>query len=534
MVGMAPPGRPLPGSRDAGSEAAPIAPQPGGARPAHSAEPLARTMLGVPTPAPPRTEVPTSAAPEPPPAHRSLAATIVAATPDVAISHAPTDPPPPPESSTSPSARAQPEPRGAAGVVTRPIGTPTRLLPGATVHRGPSPLSEARPIYIPHALHKGPDAAERTVRNRTFGIAALAILGAALLGLLLVKLLPESTKLAVTGFSVDLAGNDRIEVQCSHCGAGTTLTLGAETVTPLGGVATLTPPAPLEVGKNELEVLVKKPDGAESRIEIVVPVAFRVRTDLSGHNHATPYAQIIVSAPNDAKVSVNGSETPVDAGVARYRIDYSNEATGENPRSIPITSDYAVVVEGPGLRKETSARVSSSIMALVLDSPANGHVLLGKPVAVRGRTLPFATVEVTSGGDAPTRVTADGKGVFGALVSHPSAGTVTVRALGGEQILARTARVELVSSAGAPPTETPYSSLVPGRMASVRGTVLESRTFAGTTTTLLDVTSGCGAERCLLNVTYGEVVLLRPGARLTVTGEVRPGAPLALLASRVR
>lgn len=484
-------------------------------------------MLGVPNPAVSRANPWMSATAESsqPAAPRSPAATIAAATPETALSHASTEPPPPLEQ--RPAA-------GAAGVVTRPIGTPTRLLPGATVHRGPSPLSEPSPIYIPHSAYRGPDAAERTVRRRTFGMAALGIVAMGLLGLLLVKLLPESAELTVTGFSVDATGTDRIAVRCSHCGAGTTLTLGQETVTPEGGIATLTPPAPLQVGKNELEVLLRKSSGDEARLRIVVPVAFRVRSDLSGHNHAAPYAQIIVSAPNDAKVNVNGSEVPVEEGVARYRIDYSKDAAGESPRSTPIASDFAVVVEGPGIRKETSARVSTSITALVLDSPANGHVLLGKPVAVRGRTLPFSTVELTTGGDAPTTVMADGKGVFGALLTHPSAGTVTVRALGAEQVIARTARVELVSTAGAAPPETPYGSLTPGRVASVRATVLESRTFGGTTTTLIDVTSGCGAEKCLMNVTYGEVILLRPGARLSVVGEVRAGAPLNLLATRMR
>jgi hypothetical protein len=364
-------------------------------------------------------------------------------------------------------------------------------------------------------------------------LLGLGLLAAAMLGALLAVVLPRAPELRVLGFVVGPDGRDRVRVGCTRCPPGTRLALRGVATALEAGQATLIAPAPLAVGANTLEVTLLEPGAQPQETSVSVPVAFRVETALEGLGASPPYALVVVAAPPGATVELDGQPVALADGRATLRVPVGAASEGEAPGVTEFRRDVVVRVRSGPLDKQTVARVRAPVTPLLLEAPAPGHSLKGGALAVEGRTLAGAAIEVSRGAGPARALQADARGRFAGTLGAselPSALTVTARAPGHAL---RSVLLPLSRSPAPLGPAVSLATLAPGLAATLEGTVVESAVRGALTSVLLDVAAGCGSPPCLVRASYGEAVELAPGARARVTGEVRSVAPPLLRASAV-
>src|SRR5690606_19646371 len=104
-------------------------------------------------------------------------------------------------------------------------------------------------------------------------------------------------------------------------------------------------PAPLSIGDNDLELRIDRPaPGRDETVTIHVPVAYRVRADLSTLTASPPVVTVRVEALPGTEVAIEGQPVALDAsGKGAHAIDVSAEVEGPsddvkaNDRKIAFT-----------------------------------------------------------------------------------------------------------------------------------------------------------------------------------------------------
>ncbi|MBX3188705.1 MAG: hypothetical protein KF819_16930 [Labilithrix sp.] len=548
--GQPPSGSPPPGSVQpapvVGVGAAapePEAPRAAPAAPA-TAQPPLRTMLGMPAtdlPAPGAAPPPPQAAPLPPAQKTMLGVAI----PGIAPTHAPQgEPDLRSKQSTmlgvaipgvAPTHAGHQGQQGTVQMQARPpVHIPSQVQNTALGIAAPplAPIVPAPPPLVDEPLPESPAVAPKR------GVPALAVVGI-LIALVLVAggvgaffaLRPHAPLTAQP--QLDENGRESLKIGCATCPDGTVVALGASSATITGGAAVLPLPAPLSIGDNDLPVKIDRPEsGRDEEVKVHVPVAYRVRTDLTTLSAKPPAITVRVEATPGSEATVENEPVKLDAnGKGSYAIDLSKETQGMGDTK-PIERKLSFAITPNGGKPETGQLTArTSAVALLLDAPGLDHVTEKTTAAVAGQTRPNATVTI-DGQSAPV----DAQGRFGVRVELAALGERTLEIVASAPPLAPRivkARIVRVASLADAAKELDAKSPIgfdafgadpaskAGQSAMIEGEVVEARASGGHTLLLVDDRKTCAkGASCVVRAMHGEELALKRGDLVRVYGRV--------------
>jgi hypothetical protein len=337
---------------------------------------------------------------------------------------------------------------------------------------------------------------------------------------------------------IDAQGHEMLHLSCKSCDDGTTAELYETKTTFKNQEADLPLATPLKVGNNPLTIVLDRPKlGRDESVQVVVPVVFRIRSDLADLSAARPAITVHVQAVAGTEIKVDGKPVTLDAaGDGTYSVDISTETEGpaDELRMIDRVIPYSIVPRnGEGQVGKLTVRVG--IAPLHLDAPGLHAVVEGGSFRVTGRTLKGGTV--TANGSA-LKIEADG--TFAQPLDITSVGDlpIEVRA-SAPQLAPRTAhfavkRVDHLADEAkareAQPAAT-YDDIASdlkaavGKTTIVEGDVVETRTTSALTVAVVDDNRGCSHAPCLVRITYGGDARFKHGDTLRAYGRVTRAFP---------
>lgn len=333
---------------------------------------------------------------------------------------------------------------------------------------------------------------------------------------------------------LDEQGREILRIACSSCADGATVTLGASTATFTKQTALLPLPAPLTVGENKLVVRLDRPGaGRDEDITMHVPVAYRVRADLTTLTATPPVITVRVDAAPDSTVTVDQKPLTLDAsGKGTYAVDVSSEVLGPRDEAVALERKIPFTVTPKGGNAESGQLVAkTSVVPLHLDAPGLTLFTDKATVAIAGQTPPNTTVTI-DGQSAPV----DAQGRFGvrtALAAAPAEKTFEIVA-SAPPLAPRIVRAKVVRTAsleGAARTLDAEARMTfdafaasaateIGKAAMIEGEVVEARASGGYTVLLVDEKHACTRASCLVRVVHGDEVRLARGAHVRAYGRV--------------
>ena len=489
MLGIAAPGEASPGKRTMLGVAAPGgAPTPGGA-------PVPkRTMLGVAMPG----IAPLRSGDSDPPSGGSTQANAPA---------------------TPAAARPQPEPPRGYGET---VQMPAFFVPP------PPPLDEA-----PEPSRPRPG---RRRRGAPLAVAALVAGGVALVGGAAIALLWRSPPPIAAQPRIAPDGHDVLHMTCApaSCKDGTVVSFQGTNASFASGEADLLLAQPLHVGDNALTLSIDRPGmGRDETVKLVVPVAYRVRADVSTMEGAHPQITIRVEAPPGTDVRVDDHPVTLDAtGAGAYAVDQSAATDGPADESRVITVELPYVVAAKGRPPETgtvSARIA--VAPLHVDAPGTRATVDEGSILIAGRAAKGSNVTIEG---APVAVTSEG--TFETTIDIATLGDRTIEVRAGTGALApRTihvavSRVPSLAEAaraferrGAIGYDAAMRDITMAKTDEpiiVEGEVAEVRASRHQTVALVDDRRGCAKGPCITRVVIGRDLALARGESLRAYGRV--------------
>jgi hypothetical protein len=332
---------------------------------------------------------------------------------------------------------------------------------------------------------------------------------------------------------IDAKGQDYLHITCASCPDGTTLSIGDTKANVAQGAAELPLATALAVGENRFQVHIDRPAGRRDEdVKLIVPIAYRLRPDLSALHASPPAVHILVEAAPDTKVVIDGQPLKLGAdGKGSHAVELSAECTGPaaEQRTVDRNIAYEVTPKGAGTDKGTVS-VKVGIAPLVLDAPRPHAVTDATNVEVAGRTLKGTMVELEG---VAVNAGADGSFSRKVRVDKPGEAEVRVRALGRDQaartIVVKLKRVTDLAAEGrafAAQATLDLTSLMAepkahaGKPVVLTGEVVESRAQGPQTIVLLDATEGCKKRPCLVRVVVAGVAAAAKGDSARVFGHV--------------
>jgi Glucodextranase, domain B len=429
------------------------------------------------------------------------------------------------------------------GIAPLRPGEGTVAAPDATLRRrGPlprgvdGPLPSVVPAPAPMAEVPAPPP-PRVVRKRGVPLVAVALVAGAIvvIGGASIALLWRGAPPISALPKVTPDGTDLLHLTCdpTSCKDGTVVTVDGAPATFAAGAADLPLARPLHVGQNALSLHVDRPGmGRDEVIALSVPVAYRVRADVSGMSAPHPSLFIHVEAVSGSDVRVADKAVTLDAGgVGTYAIDESAATEGPADESHILSVDVPYTVASAGHAPEAgtvSARVA--IAPLRVDAPGERAVVEDDHVLLAGRAAKGATVTVDG---AAASVEADG--TFEKSVPLSALGEVSVEVRSGTATLAprtvhialkRVARLSDEARAFEKQPTLGYDAALAnlasdaGRAIVVDGEVVEPRASGHRTLLLVDDHRGCSKGPCLARVVVGQELAVARGDRLRAYGRV--------------
>lgn len=412
------------------------------------------------------------------------------------------------------------------------VAKPTPPPPSAPL---PPPQSRAAPAG--NQL-RAEDLAVLPGQRRRGGVSPVVVVVAAgFIGLVaaavLVAVLWKGTPALTATVTLDDQGKEQLELSCTGCKDGTTARLAAQSGTFHAGKTTVAVTQPLSVGTNKLTIELVKPGKTTSdRVDLSVPVDYRVRGDLAQLSADPPALGVTVEATKDTSIVVDGHALkPGQDGKATYTVDVSRDITGASPGVEPLERKIPYTITGAdGQAHSGEVKLQLGIVPLVVDAPGDSIVVEKPTFMLAGRTQKGATVSV--GGKS---IAVDPAGHFAQLMNVSSVGetTVTVRATAADRaprlFPIKVKRVESLDGeasrfrAGATSSYAAISTAIDakhGWTVALDGNVVEARVDDHTSLVLLDVKNGCTHAPCLARVIYGGGLPLARAERVSVFGHV--------------
>jgi hypothetical protein len=316
---------------------------------------------------------------------------------------------------------------------------------------------------------------------------------------------------------LDETGKESLKIGCTTCPDGTTVSLGASTASVTAGNAVLPLPAPLSIGDNDLTVKIERPAGGRHEdVKVHVPVAYRVRADLSTLSAKPPAITVRVEATPGSVVSVEDTPVALDAtGRGAYAIDLTKETegTGET-KSFERKIPFAITPKG-GKQETGQLTARTAIVPLALDAPGRWLITDKGTAAVAGQTRPGSTVTIDG-----QSVAVDAQGKFGVRVELSAVGDKALEIVAASppnaprSVKVKVTRVaSLTDAAKGEDAQNPvgYDAFGAepekkiGTKVMVEGDVVDARATAGHTVLLIEDKKHCAkGASCLVRVVHGD------------------------------
>lgn len=371
------------------------------------------------------------------------------------------------------------------------------------------------------------------------GVIAIVV-GAAVLAVgavLFVALWPGRSSVTARP-AADAQGRDGIELTCSSCPDGTSVTIERASAQIAAGAAFLPLGRPLIAGDNRFKVRIDRPKGGpDETLPITVHLPYRIRPELSTLQGERPSIQVVVEAEPGARVTLDGKPIPLVGGRAVEAFDVIDACTGltGEARSLSRQIPYVVTLK-KGDVERGSVNVMVGIVPLEIDAPGSSVVIDGPSFVLAGRTTKGA--ELIAAGK-PVPVKPDGSFAHVMNVSSIGATQIEVRAklagMAPRLTRIKVRRVDNLETAARDfASESPitYAALgsdiarQAGKAIVVAGQVLEVKRENHRTTLLLDVSSSAGCKGCSVQLVHGASNPAQPGDQLTAYGRVLRAARL--------
>jgi hypothetical protein len=399
-------------------------------------------------------------------------------------------------------------------------------LPMPAVLPAPEPLADL-PVPSP----------PRIVRKRGVPLAVVAAVAGGLLlvgGATIAFLWHGATPIAAAA-RVTPEGADALHLTCDpgSCKDGTVVTVDGASATFAAGAADLPLAQPLHVGANALSLHVDRPGmGRDEVIALTVPVAYRVRADVTAMNGPHPTILIHVEALPGSDVRVADKAVTLDGnGTGTYAVDESAATEGPADESHVVSLDAPYTVTSPGHAPENgTVSARAAVAPLRVDAPGARAIVDTNQVLLAGRAAKGATVTVDG---AAATVGADG--TFEKSVTLTAPGEISVEVRSGTPTLApRTVHVALKRVASLAEEAKAFEKQATlgydaaladlatdtGKPIVVDGEVVEPRASGHRTLLLVDDRRGCAKGPCLARVVIGQEVAVARGDRLRAYGRV--------------
>jgi hypothetical protein len=430
-------------------------------------------------------------------------------------------------------------PTGEAAPLAAPARPPEPLPPPSHARRQATLQLPVQYVPPPDPLQEMPaPLPPRIVRSK--GGLPLALVGLVTAGLVVVGgaaiaiLWKSAPPIAAQPHSTP-EGKDILHLTCDarSCRDGTVVTLDGAKATFASGAADLPLTQPLRVGDNTLPLIVDRPGmGRDETLKLVVPVAYRVRPDVTTMAGAHPSITIRVQARPGTDVRIDDKVVALDAnGSGAYAVDESAATEGPADESRVVSADVPyVVVQKSGVRDQGLASARVAVAPLRVDAPGMRAVVDDGRVLIAGRAAKGSTVTVDG---VAASVGADGSFEATVAVDAPGDHAIEVRA-STASLMPRTVHpvitrvANLADAARQFEQEHPigYDAVMSdlagstGRTIVVTGEVVEARSWGHRTIVLVDDKRGCAQPPCRTRVIVGRELATSHGETVSAYGVV--------------
>jgi hypothetical protein len=412
---------------------------------------------------------------------------------------------------------------------------PAKRLKAHAVHI-PRPIPPSQQRKVPKA-----NAAAKLARIRggegapTQRAPIALVIGAAVLaaGAVLFAVLWPGKSPIRGHIAVDAQGREALELTCSSCPEGTTLSIGKASAPLHRGAAVLMTESPLVAGDNRFKVRIDRPgDERDETVPLVVHLPYRIRPELATLQGERAAIQVVVEAAPGARITLDGRQVPLVGGRAVETFDVNEACTGltEETKSLSRQIPY-VVTPKDGEPERGSVSVMVGIVPLHLDAPGSNVVIDGPSFVLAGRTLKGA--ELFAAGK-PVPVKADGSFAHVMNVSSIGATQIEVRAklagMAPRLTRIKVRRVDSLDTAArefAAESPITYAALGAdiarhaGRPIMLGGQVIDVKRENHKTTLVLDVGPPLGCKGCVAHLVQGAHNPVQSGEQITAYGRVR-------------
>lgn len=405
--------------------------------------------------------------------------------------------------------------------------------PAQVVYEPPPPIVPAPAPLVDEALPSAPQLPQK--KGLPLALVAGVAGGVLLVTAVVVAFVVRGSSPLVASAKLSADGKEQLHLVCDGCVDGTTATLGPSKATFAQHQADVDVPTPLVVGDNPFKLTLERPGmGRNESVSIVVPVAYRIRADLSQINATPPALLIHLAVTTGDTVELDGKPVTVDpAGNATVTIDLTNEVSGEgDAKTIDRKLPY-VVTSKKGDKSSGDVSAKIGVLPLHIDAPGPRATIEGTSLNVAGRTAKGAQITING---AIAVVNEDGS--FG-VKAPAEAGTkelivraqtktgtdsaariVTIPIKKVDSLTAEGASLEKNGSLGFDALAADVTAST-GKPIIVEGRVLEARAQNHGTVMVVDDARGCTKKPCVVRVLYGGETPVAPNDTVRAYGTVR-------------
>lgn len=328
----------------------------------------------------------------------------------------------------------------------------------------------------------------------------------------------------------DEQGSERLKLTCPSCPDGSQVTLNGQESVFQSQTAEVPLSRPLAIGENEVTLALRKPgQGSPSTVSLLVPIEFRVRSDLTPLQAAKPRIRVVVEAPPSSRAQVNGAELVIGPnGRAETFVDVAAELTGPSPTVARLDERIPYRVTTASGQRQGELTIQLPIVPLVIESPGATVITERPEFMLTGRTQRDGTVTV-----ADRSIAVDSAGRFAQRMAVSSVGetTIQVRATAPDfapRLVPLTVRrVESLQAeaerlrAGAVQTLTGVAGAnrpKDGALVAFDGKVSDVRVDAQSSVLLVEATPPCPPSSCVFRAVHGLALNVEKGQRVRVVG----------------
>lgn len=337
------------------------------------------------------------------------------------------------------------------------------------------------------------------------------------------------------------SGDDELHLTCEGCPDGTTVTVAGATSTFAKQEADVKLASPLHTGDNPLDLALDRPGvGRDEIVHAVVPISFRVKTDISTLDSDTPAITVHVEAAAGSSVTIDGAQVQLDAqGKGDHLVDVTADLSGaaDEGKQLEKKIPYEITSRGQGSKLETqhgTVTAVAPIPPLRVDAPTSHAVIDSSSFFIAGRTIPKGSTVTANGRPIPVGES----GFFGSAFAANAPDTkIIVRAsvpnMAPRLVALEVRKVDSLAAEGkavAARVSLGYDEVASNPDASVgkeivvTGAALESRVQNHQTVIVVDDKIGCAHAPCVTRVIAGSELTLKPNEPIRVFGRVTGSA----------